>query len=55
MLHTGTMFAVIGYFWKAWAASYGANRARSGAWPSRLAGATLLTGIVGLGLKKLIE
>jgi undecaprenyl-diphosphatase len=55
MLHTGTMFAVIGYFWKAWVASYGSNQARFWSMAKQAVGATLLTGIVGFGLKKLIE
>ena len=64
MLHTGTMFAVLAYFWKQWQALV---------WPSALASkqdpelgsrwhfvkmivlATAVTGVLGLGLKLLIE
>ncbi|MEG0886116.1 MAG: undecaprenyl-diphosphate phosphatase, partial [Janthinobacterium sp.] len=52
MLHTGTMFAVIVYFWKSWHATYfsSANAFRSNV--LLLAAATALTGIVGFGLLK---
>ena len=52
MLHTGTMFAVIVYFWKSWRATYfsSANAFRSNV--LLLAAATALTGIVGFGLLK---
>ena len=55
MLHTGTMFAVIVYFWSAWKESYfsSLDRFRS-ALPS-LALATGITGILGIGLKVVIE
>jgi undecaprenyl-diphosphatase len=55
MLHTGTMFAVIVYFWKQWKAAYfsGAEAFRHIA--LRLLAATTLTGIVGYGVMKLIE
>jgi undecaprenyl-diphosphatase len=55
MLHTGTMFAVLAYFWKAWVASYGANKERFWSVAKQAIGATFLTGIVGFGLKKVIE
>ena len=55
MLHTGTMFAVILYFWerwkRRWAASAGGRREIAAA----LVLATGATGVVGLALKQLIE
>ncbi len=55
MLHTGTMFAVITYFWKRWRAVYFQNLEsfKNLAW--RLALATLLTGAIGEIIIKLIE
>ena len=53
-LHTGTMFAVIVYFWRSWATTYFASIAdfkRSGA---VVAVATAATGVVGLVLMYLI-
>jgi undecaprenyl-diphosphatase len=54
MLHTGTMFAVIVYFWRNWRSTY----FRSGADFRRMAvvviAATAVTGILGYGLMKLI-
>jgi undecaprenyl pyrophosphate phosphatase UppP len=35
MLHTGTMFAVIVYFWKGWKRDYFASKANSNGSPSR--------------------
>ena len=55
MLHTGTMFAVIAYFWSRWRATYfsSVEQFKRTAWLVVLA--TALTGIVGYGLKILIE
>jgi undecaprenyl-diphosphatase len=55
MLHTGTMLAVILYFWRAWKENYFSSGPvfKNFAW--RVAIATVLTGIVGLALKYLIE
>jgi undecaprenyl-diphosphatase len=55
MLHTGTMFAVIAYFWRSWQASYfeSAQRFRTNA--LHLIVATAATGIVGLALLELIK
>jgi undecaprenyl-diphosphatase len=55
MLHTGTMFAVIVYFWKQWRDSYFANVETflQSAWLVILA--TVITGIIGEGLVKIIE
>jgi undecaprenyl-diphosphatase len=55
MLHTGTMFAVIAYFWKTWKESYFASTAMFRRFAVRVVWATLLTGIVGEGVKKLLE
>jgi undecaprenyl-diphosphatase len=55
MLHTGTMFAVIVYFWSAWRASYFSNLDRFLAALPRLAIASGLTFVLGYGLKVVIE
>jgi undecaprenyl-diphosphatase len=55
MLHTGTMFAVIVYFWKTWKDAYFSTRARFRPFLVQLIWATLLTAIVGEVLKKIIE
>jgi undecaprenyl-diphosphatase len=55
MLHTGTMFAVIAYFWKTWKESYFASQAMFRRFAVRVVWATLLTGLVGEGVKKLLE
>src|SRR5271163_4860494 len=51
MLHTGTMFAVIYFFWNAWRESFFTSR--KVIWDSLklISVATFLTGIVGLLLK----
>jgi len=55
MLHAGTMFAVLVYFWRAWRVRYFSTAAAF----QRIAGlvviATGLTGIIGYGIKHLIE
>jgi undecaprenyl-diphosphatase len=55
MLHTGTMFAVILYFWKSWRATYFSSMSafRANAW--LVAAATVLTGVVGLILLQVIK
>jgi undecaprenyl-diphosphatase len=62
MLHTGTMFAVLVYFWPRWrgiwrtsaAEMYATGRARHHfLWMVLLA--TVVTGVVGYGLKELLE
>jgi undecaprenyl-diphosphatase len=55
MLHTGTMFAVILYFWKSWRATYFSSMSafRTNAW--LVATATALTGVVGLILLQVIK
>lgn len=55
MLHTGTMFAVIIYFWKSWKISFFSSRHTFWVSVKLIMGATLLTGIIGLLLKSLIE
>ena len=55
MLHTGTMFAVIAYFWKTWKQTYFASRDAFRSFVVRLVWATVLTGIVGEGMKKILE
>jgi undecaprenyl-diphosphatase len=55
MLHTGTMFAVIVYFWKQWKQTYFASADAFKRVVVRLLWASVLTGIVGEVLIKLIE
>ncbi|HEY4382642.1 MAG TPA: undecaprenyl-diphosphate phosphatase [Acidobacteriaceae bacterium] len=55
MLHTGTMFAVIAYFWKQWVQTYFASADAFKRFLVRLVWATALTGVVGEVLIKLIE
>ncbi len=55
MLHTGTMFAVIFFFWNSWKKSFFASRKVFLDSVKLIAAATLLTGIVGLFLKGIIE
>jgi undecaprenyl-diphosphatase len=55
MLHTGTMFAVITYFWKTWKETYFSSREAFERFAGLLIWATLLTGIVGEAIKKVIE
>lgn len=55
MLHTGTMFAVILFFWKAWRASFFSSRQQFLHMAKLIVVATALTGAVGMGLKGVIE
>ncbi len=55
MLHTGTMFAVIVYFWKDWLRSYFSSGAAFVSTVINVVLATACTGVVGLGLQKVIE
>ena len=55
MLHTGTMFAVIVYFWKSWRASYFASWEAFRRILINVIVATVATGVVGLALQQLIE
>jgi undecaprenyl-diphosphatase len=55
MLHTGTMFAVIVYFWRRWRATYFASMAQFKRTAVQLIVATALTGVIGEGLALLIQ
>lgn len=55
MLHTGTMFAVIIFFWKSWKKSFFPSMEVVLSSARLIVAATVLTGIVGLSLKFLIE
>ena len=55
MLHTGTMFAVIIFFWKSWKNSFFSSRHTFWVSVKLIIGATLVTGVIGLLLKSLIE
>jgi undecaprenyl-diphosphatase len=55
MLHTGTMFAVIAYFWRQWKKTYFASADAFKRFAIRAIWATLLTGVIGYPLIKLIE
>lgn len=55
MLHTGTMFAVILYFWKEWSRNYFSSLNTFWNFAKRVSIATLCTGIVGFCFKIVIE
>ena len=55
MLHTGTMFAVIVYFWTQWRKTYFHSAASFKRFAFLVVLATAMTGVVGLALVKLIE
>lgn len=55
MLHTGTMFAVIAYFWRAWKKHFFYSRPVFWQFAGLVTVATACTGVVGLSLKYLIE
>jgi undecaprenyl-diphosphatase len=55
MLHTGTMFAVIAYFWKEWVNTYFSSADVFKRFAIRAIWASLLTVILGFGLKHMIE
>jgi Uncharacterized bacitracin resistance protein len=55
MLHTGTMFAVIAYFWKQWKKTYFSNADAFKRFAIRVIWATLLTGVIGYAIKGGIE
>jgi undecaprenyl-diphosphatase len=54
MLHTGTMFAVIVYFWQQWGRAYFSSTDAFKRFAVRAIWATALTGILGYPLQKLI-
>jgi undecaprenyl-diphosphatase len=55
MLHTGTMFAVIVYFWNQWRRTYFRSTGAFSLIAIRLIWAAVLTGIIGLVMQKIIE
>jgi undecaprenyl-diphosphatase len=55
MLHTGTMFAVIAFFWNTWKKAYFSSTAAFKQFAILVIWATLLTGIVGEAIRKVIE
>ncbi|HZZ39036.1 MAG TPA: undecaprenyl-diphosphate phosphatase [Acidobacteriaceae bacterium] len=55
MLHTGTMFAVIVYFWKQWRATFFSSAEEFGRFAWRAILATALTAVIGEALIKVIE
>jgi len=55
MLHTGTMFAVIVYFWKGWKRDYFSVPGKLQWFAIQILIATVCTGILGYGLKIVIE
>jgi len=55
MLHTGTMFAVIVYFWQSWRAAYFSSAAAFRSNAAYVIVATMLTGVVGLLLLQAIK
>ncbi len=55
MLHTGTMLAVIIYFWNSWRDRYFSSASTFWPFARAVVVATVLTGIVGLGLMFFIE
>ncbi len=55
MLHTGTMFAVIVYFWSAWKKAFFSSSVAFWRFATKIVIATLVTGILGFGIKTGIE
>lgn len=55
MLHTGTMLAVLVYFWKSWRERYFASSETFWQFAKRVSVATALTGVIGLALMLFIE
>jgi len=55
MLHTGTMFPVIVYFWKSWRASFFSSKEKFWEAVKYIAVATAITGVIGLTIKYFIE
>src|SRR5258708_27812630 len=55
MLHTGTMFAVIVYFWNSWLDHYCSDASRLSNTVKNIAAATIVTFILGFALKVVIE
>jgi undecaprenyl pyrophosphate phosphatase UppP len=55
MLHTGTMFAVILYFWRAWMRTFFHSENEFLRFSTKIIIATGLTGMIGYGIKTAIE
>lgn len=55
MLHTGTMFAVIVYFWRQWRATFFSSAAAFKSFAVLIILATALTGLIGEAIVKIIE
>jgi undecaprenyl-diphosphatase len=55
MLHTGTMLAVITYFWSQWRATYFRSAATFRSFVTLVVVATACTAVIGFGLVKIIE
>ncbi len=55
MLHTGTMFAVIAYFWRSWRDHYFASASQFWRFAKWVTVATAFTGVIGLALMFFIE
>ena len=55
MLHTGTMFAVIAYFWRQWRTTYFQSSSSFRRFAGHIVLATVLTGAIGEGCIKIIE
>ncbi|MBF0527082.1 MAG: undecaprenyl-diphosphate phosphatase, partial [Deltaproteobacteria bacterium] len=55
MLHTGTMFAVLIYFWKSWRRNYFQSLEKFWTFAKLIIVATFFTGVLGLALKFVIE
>jgi undecaprenyl-diphosphatase len=55
MLHTGTMFAVIVYFWRQWRTTYFQSRYAFKRFAWLIVVATILTGVIGEAIIKIIE
>src|SRR5208337_3104961 len=55
MLHTGTMIAVLVYFWSRWVRLLSRQNAERWTFVWMLIAATIATGVVGLGLQVVIE
>jgi undecaprenyl-diphosphatase len=55
MLHTGTMLAVIAYFWKSWERSFFANKATASDFVFRIVIASAVTAVLTMILKTVIE
>ena len=55
MLHTGTMFAVILYFWNSWRKGFFSSRQAFLDSSRQIVIATAVTGVIGMALKTLIE